>query len=111
MNQAIMNKKVAHIVGLTVLKSAFNTDYFTSEIFDEVWYNGPIEGYNPCSYWGLGGPIIEKYKMQVKPLGDNWRATFPSVNGDVFCNDRTPLLAAMGALIGAYERGGINYAS
>lgn len=55
-----------------------------------------------CGDWSIGGPVIEKYKLKIRPhtTTDGWVGQYGEL-GAPFLGD-TPLIAAMKALVVRY---------
>lgn len=57
---AALNWAVAQVLGFTVKKSAYDTDFWhCEELCQPYWYNGPVEDYKPSSDWSHGGPLVD----------------------------------------------------
>lgn len=67
----------------------------------EAWMQGWLSGGSPSISWKIGGPLIERYRVGLSYIGDEWLATAEETNhgaGACECGD-TQLVAAMRAII------------
>lgn len=61
----------------------------------------PTSAFDPSTYWAHGGPIIERERITLTPLGDgDWDAVLVYKTGAVsYGAGPTPLIAAMRAYV------------
>ena len=76
---------------------------------------GDFIGFSPSTQWGLAGPIIEKYEIELglyeRGFGENlpppemkWVACMKLKDDSVLALGPTPLIAAMRAFVAQWER-------
>lgn len=78
-----LNWAVAKCEGVEVAKFKESPSLFYGKGFDK---------YHPSTDWALGGPIIARENIELKPTYAGWTAF---LGNTLFANASTPLIAAM----------------
>jgi len=84
---------------IPVMTGEFSHDEEGGDIRDECYVNGFL--YEPSTNWQQGGPLIEKYNIELQTSGDGlWLA---NIWHEVECTSaeggETPLIAAMRCIV------------
>jgi len=62
-----------------------------------------VNPYSPSTNWAQGGPLIDKYQVSIFPCAyGGWEARIC----DTFSSGKSPLIAAMSAILVAHSGGG-----
>ena len=93
MNDLTLNKAVAKKLGYSFTNALGGLDNQTTiYISDEEVHNMDVDY---CNRWADAGPIIEKYKIDMKHREGAWYACFSDKDHLVITDDKSALKAAM----------------
>lgn len=88
---------------------------YTPEDRNGLWTNayfaGPLVKWQPSTEWSQGGPLIEKYKIQltVVPKTGNYNGGYLQEDGYMkWLTGPTPLIAAMRAIVNMTYGGNVD---